>query len=204
LGLRPELSTIGLVARLDFNKGQDLLIDAIALVPETVQALIVGGPGDLRYADKLARQIVRKGLESRVRLTGLTPNPEMFYPAIDLAVNLRRDVEPFGLSVVEAMLCAKPVVAADEGGPSDIIGTNDVGWLIEQPLTVSRVVAALDSALVARNRWSEMGAIGRTLALERYSAGAVAKNYLAQLSKMSDDGPALDIAGPKHGDQRLK
>src|SRR5690606_24077178 len=48
---------------------------------------------------------------------------------LDVLVSCSRIAEPFGFSVVEAMSLGKPVIAAAEGGPAELITHAESGWL---------------------------------------------------------------------------
>jgi glycosyltransferase involved in cell wall biosynthesis len=109
---------------------------------------------------------------------------EIAYPEFDFAVHYSTRPEPFGRVVVEAMACGVPVIAANEGGPIEILGggigsRREAGWLAE-PRNPEALAAVFRSALdlpveVARS----IGEAGRRRAEDYYSwrrfAGEVAE-----------------------------
>jgi glycosyltransferase involved in cell wall biosynthesis len=125
LGLPPDGVIFGSVGRLNSWKGFHVLLDAARPVferhPEAT-LVIVGGRHELEsaYADDLHDQAVRLGQNGRVLLVGHQPNPEEWMHAMDLFVHTSRG-EPFGIVVIEAMALGKPVIAAAEGGPTEVI-----------------------------------------------------------------------------------
>ncbi len=109
---------------------------------------------------------------------------ETAYPEFDFAVHYSTRPEPFGRVVVEAMACGIPVIAANEGGPIEILGggigsRREAGWLAEprNPNALAEVFRnALDLPVeVARS----IGEAGRRRVEDYYSwrrfAGEVAE-----------------------------
>lgn len=94
-----------------------------------------------------------------------------------LVACLRKDAEPFGLSVIEGMMAGKPVLATALGGPAETMVDGETGWLIREP-TEDAILAGLDRAFAARSRWSEVGASGRRRAEERFSPSVQAARYM--------------------------
>ena len=87
--------------------------------------------------------------------------------------------------VLEAMACGVPVVAADEGGPTEILGEGigsrrEAGWLAEprDPEALARVMASALSlpSLVLR----DVGAAGRRRAEDLYSS----RQFAAQVAEV--------------------
>jgi glycosyltransferase involved in cell wall biosynthesis len=115
-------------------KGHELFLRAFARVANRrprARALLIGASpanaNDLRPA--LARRIGELGLHDRVRLTGHVDDMPGAYGALDLVAHTSLKPEPFGLVVLEAMAAGRAVVAADAGGPAEIINHAVDGWL---------------------------------------------------------------------------
>jgi glycosyltransferase involved in cell wall biosynthesis len=123
------------VGRLVPRKGFEELIQAMRHVPGA-ECWIVGGPpdGDLE-ADPYARQLRelagRCGVADRVHLAGAVPAADMpcWYRSADVLAATPW-YEPFGLTVLEAMACAVPVVATGVGGLADTVLDGLTGDLV--------------------------------------------------------------------------
>ena len=113
---------VGIVGRLTEIKNHDLFLRAAALCKESVGArvrFVVIGDGQLR--NRLEDQARTLGLTEDVVFTGTRKDPEFFYPALDIvALTSRNEGTP--LTLIEAMLNARPVIATAVGGVVDLLG----------------------------------------------------------------------------------
>jgi len=135
LGLEGKI-VIGIVGQLTPRKGQLELIEAFGemsrSVPDTV-LLVVGEPifnRDEEYATTLEREAQRLGVANRIRFLGAREDVPGIMRALDLLV-VNSSLEPFGLTVIEAMASGTPVLATAVDGISEIVRHGENGWLIE-------------------------------------------------------------------------
>ncbi|TCT06572.1 glycosyltransferase [Aquabacter spiritensis] len=110
LGLSRTSRIIGAAGRLEPVKGQDVLVAAMAQIPDTALVLV----GDGSAADALKAQVAALGLSERVHFLGHRNDLPEIYPAFDLVCLPSRN-EGLPLSVLEAQACGIPVVATDVG-----------------------------------------------------------------------------------------
>jgi len=182
------------MARLVPNKGLLPLAQALTLPGlEDVHLVACGGP----VAGDFPAAVRATGLGARLHLVGPVADGPLWYAHADLVANMRIDPEPFGLSIAEAMLAGRPVIAHAAGGPAEIVVDGETGWLIggTDPATIA---AGLRRALGERARWPEMGAAGRARALERYTADGMAGRLLAVMAA-NGVAKAQDMAGAGAG-----
>jgi len=59
-------------------------------------------------------------IENRVGFVPFQDNPADVYRALDIVVHASTKPEPFGRTIVEAMACGKPVIAAQTGGAAEL------------------------------------------------------------------------------------
>ena len=129
---------VGIVGRLTEIKNHDLFLRAAALYKNHVSRatnveragsdgaldrprvrFVVIGDGHLRT--QLEYQARQLGLSDDVIFTGTRKDPEFFYPALDVvALTSRNEGTP--LTLIEAMLNARPVIATAVGGVVDLLG----------------------------------------------------------------------------------
>ncbi len=126
---------IVVLGRISSWKGQDLLLHAIAQMPEKlkqrVKLKIIGSAfeGNEHLERELHDFVAANALETIVEFVPFTQNVSAFYGWADLVVNPSRKAEPFGRVIVEAMANALPVVAAAHGGPLEIVENDKTGLL---------------------------------------------------------------------------
>jgi rhamnosyl/mannosyltransferase len=158
---QPGLLRILAIGRLTYYKGFDVLIRAVARIPNA-QAIIVG-EGDQR--NKLQDILADTGAAGRIKLAGALRDSEMQALQDSCEVfclpSLER-TEAFGVVLLEAMQRAKPVLASDIPG-------SGVGWVVEAGRTGLLSAPGEVEALAANilsvsdpDRRTRLGEAGRT------------------------------------------
>lgn len=131
----PEASADGrfrfvCVARLSRQKGQDLLLRALAdarpLLPPVELTLVGQGPAE----SDLRALCTELGLDDIVTFAGYATDPVPYLRAADCFVLASR-WEGFGVALVEALQCGLPLLATNcDFGPADIILDPVIGTLV--------------------------------------------------------------------------
>ncbi|MBP7173655.1 MAG: glycosyltransferase [Cloacibacterium sp.] len=118
------------VGRLYHIKGFDKLISAHAqLISEGfLHKVVILGDGEDR--EKLLKQIKKLGVENTFRLLGNRQNPYPYIKNCDFFV-LTSQAEAYPLSVAEALILKKPIIATNVGGVSEMITHLQNGYLID-------------------------------------------------------------------------
>lgn len=151
LGLPDHAPIIGLVGRITFWKGQDIFIQAVAMLSQkfpSARFLIVGDIDRSCYQDyyqglmSLSRSL---GIEDKIIFTGFRQDIPALMEAMDILVVPSTRPEPFGLVVLEAMAMNKPVIATNHGGAAEIIENQDLGFLVpsHQPGAIAEKIEFL-------------------------------------------------------------
>ncbi len=169
-----EAATVaGIVGQLTPRKGQLELIEAFAELSRTVPdaaLLVVGEPifnRDGEYAQSLASAADRLGIADRVRFLGPREDIPAIMRALDLLVVNSR-VEPFGLTVIEAMASGTPVLATAVDGINEIVRHGENGWLVSARDRRS-LVEALFGLVRDRKLRERLALEGRSDAVRRFS-----------------------------------
>jgi len=124
LGLRSDSFVFGTIGRLVSFKAHEDLIAAFASVHQQMpnSQLVIIGRGPLRA--QLQRQIEDFGLAEAAVLYGFLDQAARYLTAFDAFV-LPSHNEPFGLVLLEAMVCKLPIIASDSGATSEILPSSD-------------------------------------------------------------------------------
>ncbi len=151
-----QLLSVGTVTH---RKGHDLLIEALALIPELAWSCSIAGALDRapEFAARVRRQITFHGFNHRVHLLGEVPDLAPLYTRADIFVLASRN-EGYGMVFTEAMQHGLPIIATTAGAIPEAV-----------PPTAGLLVAPDDSTALAsalRRLILEPGERGR------YAAGA--------------------------------
>jgi glycosyltransferase involved in cell wall biosynthesis len=168
LGLEGRF-VVGHFSRLAPWKGQHILIEALGRCPEDVTAILVGDAlfGEQDYVQRLHQQVTELGLKKRVHFLGFRSDISQLMTACDLVAHTSTAPEPFGRVIVEAMLCGRPVVAAQAGGAVELVEPGITGFLL--PPAEATLLAEIITT--CRNQPDHTAAIAhqaRTTASQRF------------------------------------
>jgi len=165
------------VARLHKYKGLNYLMRAMKIVsaklPQAKLYILGRGPEETR----LKHQGSSLNLENHIKLLGTSvPNEEMpcLYSECDIYVQ-PSVIEPFGIAVLEAMGCGKPVVGTRIGGMLDTIMDGETGLLVppENPEELAEAIIKLSDDKI-RHR---MGKNARKRVIENFDWKIIAGEY---------------------------
>jgi len=131
------------VGRLSPEKGQALLLQAVARLLPDYPGLVVwfAGTGPLR--GELEAEARRLGLDGRVRFLGYVADMPGLYADVDLVVQSSL-TEGLPNVMLEVAYLGVPVVATDVGGTAEVIEHGVSGWLVRKDS-----VPALEDGLLA-------------------------------------------------------
>jgi glycosyltransferase involved in cell wall biosynthesis len=205
---RPQAGVlrVGLLATFARWKGHQTFLRAISLLPENlkVRAYVIGGPiyqtaGSQFTMDELCAEARRLGIERKTCFTGFIKDSPSAIRALDIVVHASTKPEPFGMVIIEAMACGKPVIASRAGGAEEIFeeGVTALGHRPEDAADLASQIETLanDSALRSR-----LGVQGREAVSRRFQASAMAsrfaQTYLRSISEASG-GECIPAAAPE-------
>lgn len=133
LGLAADDFVVGLFGRLEDQKGQHLLIKAIAGAQSegtTLKALIVGHEMDAGYRDSLTTLANDLGVGNQIIFMDFVDTPQNIMQLCNCVV-LATYMETFGLVLPEAMRAGVAVIGSNAGGVPEIIDHEKTGLLFE-------------------------------------------------------------------------
>ena len=165
LGIADGAPVLGVVGRLESQKGHRYLVDALphvtAKVPDV--RVLVTGDGSLR--GELERQAAAAGLGNIV-FTGFRDDIPRLIAAMDVVV-LPSLYEGMPLVAIEAAAAGKPIVATAVDGTPEVV-QDRVSGLLVPPADTDALGAAILELLNAPDMRTDMGAAAARLARERF------------------------------------
>ncbi|MEY3362278.1 MAG: hypothetical protein RL531_1997 [Actinomycetota bacterium] len=161
------------LARLDAVKGLDVLVRAVAAIPDLHATVVGRGP----ERDALTREAAALGVADRFHLVGWRDDPMAALADADLFVLASR-AEGLPLSIAEAMLAGRAVVATDVGSVREIVEDGVTGLLV-RPDDAEALTAAIRALLDDPTRRAALAGAARARAAAEFTADAMARRYEA-------------------------
>lgn len=174
-----DVPLIVALGRLHENKAFDVLLSALARVPNAY--LWLAGDGPLK--EELQKQAEILGIKPRVRFLGWRDDTAALLQTADLFVCPSRH-EPLGNVVIEAWAQGLPVVAADSMGPGTLIENMESGVLVpvdDEILMARAIRGVLDDEDLSRN----IAERGYRTYQENFTEARVVEQYLEFFKKVA-------------------
>jgi glycosyltransferase involved in cell wall biosynthesis len=172
-GIAPLDATVFAAGRSSYQKGMDLLVEAVPLVlgyfPGT--KFIISGSGP--EMDGLVSRANELGVADAIRFCGALPRGDYadVMRAIDIVALPSRN-EPFGIVALEGWAAGKPVVATSAGGPSEFIWHDVNGFIVDAgPHGLAHGIGSL---LADHDHCRALGRNGRVAVQQKYNWEVVA------------------------------
>lgn len=209
----PKKPTVLALARADERKNFEGLIRAFGENDELREmanlVLIAGNRDDIAEMSPMPRRVLTQILTliDRYDLYGSVAYPK-HHDASDVPELYRlaaaaRGVfvnpaltEPFGLTLLEAAATGLPLVATNDGGPQDIIGTCENGLLID-PLDHEAMGIAIRDALRDQQQWSQWSERGLEAVHVNYSWDSHAFRYVQEVTKVIKGTRPVPVHHPR-------
>lgn len=180
-GERPVVLTVG---RLDERKGHDRTIEAMVRIRKLVPDILYSIVGDGIQRQRLELLVQQYDVGGSVEFRGEPVDDELIecYQQCDLFVLANRqvgqDIEGFGMVLVEAQSCGKPVIAGDSGGTAETMRVGESGLILDCT-TADQLVEVIPKLLLDETLRVRMGAAGRQFVVENLDWEPLAAQALA-------------------------
>ncbi|MCO6449960.1 MAG: glycosyltransferase [Caldilineales bacterium] len=185
LGIPAEAFVFLAVGRMVYKKGFDVLLRALAKLPaHPLVHTIMIGEGDL-WAEW--QQMARDLSIANIHWLGNVPHDQMsvYYNAADALVmpNVTKPATGLGVTVLDAMACAKPIIGSDTAGNPLVVESGGNGLIVPEG-----DAAALAEAMMALaadpGRAKAMGWASRTLIETKFGWPQVARHYQQRFGEL--------------------
>jgi len=196
LDISADARLVGMVARLHWQKGADLLIRAARVVRSRAPDLRIVLIGDGPERQALVRLARDEGVSDIVTFTGYRADARRVLYACDIVVLPSRH-EGLPFTLLEGMAGGKPVVAANVGGIPSVV-VNGVTGLLFPPEDIAGLAAALIRLLDDPAARQRMGEAGRERVKIHFSEQAVLESTLSVYGSAGDE---LSLRDGRRGDR---
>lgn len=190
----PHPLVVGMVGRLAPWKGQDVFLRAFAEAAATrdLRAHLVGSAmfGEDAYAESLHALCDDLEVGDRVDFRGFRDDIWGELAQLDILVHASVTPEPFGQVVIEGMAAGLPVIAANAGGPAEVV-THDRDGLLVSPGDVSGLTRAIADLADDAPRRARLSAAGRVTSAA-YDPECIATGVLDAYAAIDARGHRID------------
>ena len=164
---------IGTIKSLEKKYGsEDLLKAFISLkntYPELPLKLLMVGRGSLE--NHLKKIVKDNYLEDSVIITGFVPFDQIprYHNMLDIYVApSTEESETFGVAILEASACEKPVIVSDVGGLPEVVVANQTGFFVE-PNNPGMLASKIEILILDFELRKKLGVAGRKFVCEKYN-----------------------------------
>jgi glycosyltransferase involved in cell wall biosynthesis len=186
-GFDPSSMVVGVVARIVADKGHEYLIRAMHSLKTRFPGLRLLIVGSGNYRSNLEKLMSELHLEDRIVFSGNLSRRDVIraLSAMDIFALPATWREGFGLSIVEAMACCKPVIVTNIWSLNSLVQNNVTGILIEpkqvEPLADSIAALLRDEGLRMR-----IGRAGREMTERFFSIPRMASEICQVYKELLD------------------
>lgn len=163
---------IGTVKMMEPKYGSEDILDAFYIVkkkyPEKPLKLLMVGRGSM--IDYLKEKSTILGISESVQFTGKVPFDQVpkYHNMLDVYLAPSTDdSESFGVGILEAAACGKPVIVSNIGGLPEVVIDNYTGFMI-QPKSPAVLAEKIEKLLLDDSLRKQFGVNGRKFVEEKY------------------------------------
>jgi glycosyltransferase involved in cell wall biosynthesis len=131
-------------------------------------------------------------IADKVDFLGFQQNIADVYRWLDIVVHASTQPEPFGLAIVEAMACGKPVVVSRSGGAAELF-TNNYDAVGVQPGDPSALASAIQHLIDNPDLCKRLSENARCTVLKRFSHDHLGERILEAYKSFSD---SIKVSSP--------
>ena len=180
----PDVPRFVCVGRLCEQKGQLLLIHALAELQRRGLSceLVLAGDGEMR--PEVEALVAHHGLQSRVRITGWISGAQVREELLaSRALVLPSFAEGLPVVIMEAMVLQRPVITTAVAGIPELVRNGESGWLVAAG-SIDELIDAMANCLsTTPMQLATMGQAARARALQRHSIDTEASKLAAHFNR---------------------
>lgn len=186
---------IGTIKTLEENYGIEYLIRGFKILEDEIpnqqlKLLLVGKGTQENYLKSLVSKL---NIKSKIEFAGYI-NPDLvpqYHNMMDISVFPSIE-ESFGVAVLEASACCKPVIVSRVGGMPEVVDENETGFIVEKqnPEAIAKALKKLVDNSVLR---SEMGKKGRNKVINEFNWNDSVKKMLSIYNELLSNSKKISL-----------
>lgn len=186
MGLNANDIIIGMVARYDYMKGHDLLLEAVDILINSKGCqfikFVLVGKGIDEYNDKLLAKLDKFGFRDRFVMMGERKDVHKIIPVFDIYISSSLG-EGFPNVIGEAMACQVPCVVTDVGDCAVLVGK--YGEVVPPQNADLLAQGLVKMILKSEKDRNEIGMRSRAFIKENYTIESISKDYQRLYEKIT-------------------
>jgi len=183
-GVSSDCLVVGLIARINPNKGHQTFLRAAALLRDlypTVRYVCVGSGPDAYITEQQALS-QELGIADRVVWAGWEQDMPLVYNSINIANTISEEREGFPNAVAEAMACGIPCVVTDVGDAAFIVGDTGTVVPVKDPASLARAWERL--LMISADERRAMGVLARQRIQTQFSVPTLIERMTGALETL--------------------
>ena len=185
LGLPFDAPIAAQVARFELVKDHMTSLAAFALLRKTLPDAVLVLVGHGSEQERIVARVRELDLEAAVRMLPSDSDVPTVFAAADTVLLSSRS-ESLPRVIIEASACARPVIATDVGGCSEVVRHERTGFIVP-PEAPEDMAGCLVRLLSDTELAEEMGKAARELIAAKHSQEVMAREFENILLKLSDE-----------------
>lgn len=177
LGFKSSQTCIGYISSFIYDaKGLKPFVDMALRICEThsrCRFWIIGAASDKKYYDECVSRVKKSGYSRRFTFTTFEENVSLAYTAMDILVIPSMVKEGFGMTALEGLYFAKPVIAFAQGGLKELMESVGSDAFLAPPGDAEALVTLAttllnDAELASNTGWRNRTEAERLYGVETY------------------------------------
>ena len=179
---------IGILSRVETGKGHYDMIEAFSRLSENMKKnfqVFFVGPLDANELKKINKNLKKLNLNKFFKVTGfLNCDSLHIIKKLDLVLSLSTSFEGFGLSIAEALMAKKPIVATKVGAVTEFL--NNKNSKLINPGNINQIKYSLEDFYKNKKKWKSKALIGHKTIIKKFTSEITAKKYIENFKIIID------------------
>lgn len=189
-GMKPNVPVLLYVGRIDIEKNLEVIVRSIALVKDHNFQFVIAGQGP--FETELRQLVSQLEVENKVLFIGQVNHSDLpdLLKSADVFV-MPGNAESFSIATLEAMICGKPILAANSAALPELV-ENEINGYLFSPLDADDIARTIVYCIEHPEKWAGLGEKSK-LKASHYGLDNLIGNYekVFEMDWLPADQPTL-------------